>query len=112
MPVIVGDPIVTDSGIVEAGQNLPAGAVLGRNGAGKLKLCAKKDANGTDITDGTQVPFAVLLEDVDASQNDKIAPILLMGQVDIDALVFGNGWDKESIKDALRENAIFAKQTM
>ena len=113
MPLIIGDPIVTDSVIVEAGQTLDEGAVLGRvDASGKFKLCAKDDGNGNAINDGSQTPYAVLLEDVDASAADKIAPVLLMGQVDGGMLSFGSGWDAESVKVALRGIGIFAKNTL
>jgi len=113
MPLLIGDPIVTDSAIIEQGQKLQAGAVLGMvESSGKMKLCAKEDGNGNAISDGSQNPYAVLLEDVDTSASDKIAPVLLMGQVDIGELSFGAGWEKESLKTALRSISIFAKQTL
>ncbi len=100
MGVIIGDVIVTDSGLVAAG-NYKAGAVLGLAG-GKLKLCDK------NATDGSENPYAVLLEDVN-SDTDRVAPILLLGEVDRGALSFGQNWSLDEIVVALRNIGIFAK---
>ena len=100
MGVIIGDVIVTDSGLVAAG-NYKAGAVLGLAG-GKLKLSDK------NATDGSEKPYAVLLEDIN-SDTDRVAPILLFGEVDRGALSHGQNWSLDEIGVALRNIGIFAK---
>ena len=107
MGIIVGELFITDSGIIEAG-TYTAGAVLGKvTDTGKLKLSAKKNGDN-DVTDGSQHPYAILLEDV-KTNNDKNVPILIFGEVDESKLSFGNGWDLASIKDELKKIGIFAK---
>ena len=108
MGVVIGDLIVTDSAIIEAGK-YTTGAVLGKvSDTGILKLSATKDADDNDITDGSEKVYAILLEDVD-SDTQKSVPILLLGEVDKNQLSFGNGWDLETITRALRDISIFAK---
>jgi len=107
MGVVIGDLMVTDSGIIEAG-SYKAGAVLGKvTDTGVLKLSAKKNGDD-DVTDGSEKPYAILLEDV-VTDTQKSVPILLFGEVDKSQLSFGNGWDLESIVRALRDISIFAK---
>jgi len=111
MGLLIGDPIVTDSGILEEGQDLKAGAVLGVvTDTGKYKLTATKNGDD-DVTDGSQNPYAVLLEDTKAT-SDKIVPILLMGQIDENEISFGEGWDIDTLKPTLRKISIFTKKTM
>jgi len=108
MGVVIGDLIVTDSGVIEAG-SYKAGAVLGKVAdTGVLKLSATKDDAGNAITDGSEKPFAILLEDVTTDVNKNV-PILLLGEVKKDEITFGNGWDLESVVRALRDISIFAK---
>jgi hypothetical protein len=108
MGVVIGDLVVTDSGIIEAG-NYTAGAVLGKvTATGVLKLSATKDDAGNAITDGSEKPYAILLEDV-VTDVQKSVPILLLGEVDKNQLSFGEGWDLESVVRALRDISIFAK---
>jgi len=108
MGIIVGELFITDSGIIEAGTYI-AGAVLGKvTDTGVLKLSAKKDNAGNDITDGSQNPYAILLENVTTNTNRNV-PILVFGEVDESKLSFGKGWDLASIKDELKKIGIFAK---
>jgi len=108
MGVVIGDTIVTDSGVIEAG-SYKAGAVLGKvTDTGTLKLSATKDSEGKAITDGSEKPYAVLLEDVSTDTNKNV-PILLFGEVVKSELSFGNGWDIESVARELRNIGIFAK---
>jgi hypothetical protein len=107
---MIGDIVITDSVVLQAGQNLSKGAVLGRiKDTGKYKLSALKDSDGNDVTDGSEVPCAVLLENVDATDADKNVPVLLLGVVDGDELIFDDSWDKDELKFELRKMSIFVK---
>ena len=108
MGIIIGDTIVTDSATIEAG-TYTQGAILGRvDASGVLKLCAKKDADNNDVTDGSQAPYAVLLENVETTQDTSV-PVLLFGEVDSSAISFGNGWEASAIRAELRKIGIFTK---
>jgi len=111
--MIISELVITDSVILEKGQNLKRGAVLGRiKDTGKYKLSALKDGDGNDVTDGSEVPCAVLLENVDATVADKNAPVLVLGEVDANELVIDASWSIETIKPELRKMSIFVKQSI
>jgi hypothetical protein len=110
---MIGDIVITDSVVLQAGQNLSKGAVLGRvKDTGKYKLSALKDSDGNNISDGSEVPCAVLLENVDATDVDKNAPVLVLGEVDANELVIDSSWSIETIKPELRKMSIFVKQSI
>jgi len=99
--------IITDSGTLVAGQDLKRGAVLGKiTASGKLTL-----ANSTN-TDGSQVAFAILAADTDATSADKTCPIYLAGEFNSNALIFGGTDTPATHKDALRGIDIYLKDTV
>ena len=102
-PLVI-EYFVTDSATLIKGQNLAKGAVLGQiTASGKLTL-AVDTAN-----DGSKVPFAILLEDTDATSEDKNCPILMSGVVNEGALVFGGAFDADGVRGAFRDAGIFLK---
>ena len=98
------EAFVTGGGILLSGENCVDGSVLGRvTASGKLKLAVET------AVDGSQTPFAILLEDCDASTADKNCPLLLSGIYNEDALVFGGTLDADGVRDSLRDSGIFLK---
>lgn len=100
-------PKVTDTMVIEAGQNLPRGALLGRitaNGKGKL---VDKDA-----VDGSQTVYAVLAEAVDATAADKTAAVFLTGEFNENALTVGAGDTVADHKASARAVGIFIKSVV
>lgn len=57
-------------------------------------------------TDGSQVPRAVLAEDVDATAADKEAMAYVVAGVNENALVYGTGHTAASVREALRTKGI------
>ncbi len=92
-----------DEGVTLAlGEELEAGAILGKVGAdGTYKLST------ASASDGSEVPSAILLEDVDASASAMEVPVLLGGKVDENLLVLGSGHTLDSIRNTLREKNIY-----
>ena len=85
-----------------AGQNLPAGAVLGRiTTSGKLTLSA------SGASDGSQAPTAILAEACDASAGDRECLVYESGDFNELALTLGTGHTIASIRDGLRDLSIF-----
>jgi hypothetical protein len=101
--LIAGDfPIATEKVTIDTG-TLVRGTVLGKiTSTGKCVIC---DSAGTD--DGRCSPFAVLLEDADASSADVEAAAALTGQFNEDALVFGGTDTKATHKVAMRALSMF-----
>lgn len=95
------DPVLA-SFTVLTGQTLAAGSVLGIvTASGKLKLSLSA------ATDGSEVPFAVLIEDLDTTGGDKVFPVAVEGYFNEEALVFGTGHDADSVRVALRDRGIY-----
>ncbi len=92
---------------IESGQTLSRGAVLGRitaNGKYVLSLSA--------AIDGSEVPAAILADDVDAGAGDKDAPIFETGEFNETALTLGTGHTIAGIRDALRDKNIHLKSVV
>ena len=89
--------------IVSGAGALKRGSVLGKiTASGKLTLV---NTAGTD--DGRRTPYAVLLEDTDATSADKAAPVALAGLFNADALIFGGTDTIATHRAALRDQGIF-----
>lgn len=91
---------------VVSGQNLKAGAVLGKiTSGGKYAICD----NHTPASDGSQNAAAVLLEDCDASGGDKTALALVRdAEVKVGLLNYvasATGGEKTSANAALATNS-------
>lgn len=93
--------------MVEEGQTLPRGAVLGRVAAsGHYRLCAALDGNNQPIEDGSQTPDVILALPVDATSTAKEALAFVRGDFAVQALTLGLGHTAESIADPLRDRGI------
>lgn len=87
---------------------LKRGSVLGKvTASGKLVLV---NSAGTD--DGRRTPYAVLLEDVDATSADKAAPVALAGHFNSAALIFGGSDTIATHRAALRDLGIYTSTTV
>ncbi|MDD2056317.1 head decoration protein [Pseudomonas sp. GD03860] len=97
-------PIAMDTGVIAAGQDLTRGAVLGQVTATQEYLLCKAAAE-----DGSQVPKAILDQDVDTASGAKSAPIRLTGQVLGSQLTLGEGLTLAAAKAALRPLCLFIR---
>jgi hypothetical protein len=88
--------------IILSGQNLAAGALVGRVTASGKWILSLAAAN-----DGSQVPAGVLLQAVDASGGDKKGLVALAGGFNADKLVFGTGHTFANTKVDLAARNIF-----
>lgn len=104
--LISGCVEVTDPATLVSGAgNLKRGSVLGKiTASGKLTLV---NSAGTD--DGRRTPYAVLLEDTDATSADKAAPVALAGVFNGAALIFGGSDTLATHRAALRDVGIFTQ---
>lgn len=103
--LMAGDfPVVIDTGVIAAGQNLQRGAVLGQiKSTGEYVLCV------ATADDGSQVPAAVLDQAADATGGAVSAPILLTGEVSAGQLTLGEGLALAAAKSALRSLCLFIR---
>ncbi len=100
-------PVATDTVTIKQGEVRLRGAVLG-----KITATGKYILSASAAVDGSQNPTVVLLQDVDATAADQLAPVLTSGEVNEYALILGAGHTVASIKDALRLLSIYIKKTV
>jgi Bacteriophage lambda head decoration protein D len=101
-------PIRRDSAIIEQGQKLLLGSVLGRKTAtGKCVLCAKTKEDGTAVADGSEKPIFILEEDVDASKGDQTGAVFRTCAAFGLDLIVGKGHTIESVTEDLALRGIF-----
>lgn len=95
------DPVLAPFTIA-TGQTLALGSVLGAvTATGKLVL---SDAAATD---GSEVPFAILIEALDTTGGDKVMDVAVEGYFNETALVYGGGHDANSVRLPLRDRGIY-----
>ena len=89
--------------VIEAGQVLKAGSVLGQVTA-SFELKLSDPAAG----DGSEVPMAVLLEPLDTTAAADEVSVLVAAtqQINFNTLVYPAGWNKNQLKAALRANSL------
>jgi hypothetical protein len=106
--LVAGDfPMITEELTILSGNNLKRGTVLG-----KITASGKCVAVDSSKSDGSEVVFAVLSEDMDATLEDKQACAYLTGEFNKDALIFGGTDTIDTHKTALRNLSIFAKNVL
>jgi hypothetical protein len=100
--IIAGeDDLQTRQVTLITGQNLKRGAVLGKiTASGKMTLSLSASS------DGSQVPTCILAEDTDATSADKPTPAYHGGVFDENALTYGTGHTKTSVREQLRDYGI------
>lgn len=99
-------PVVIASGANQAGAPLKRGTVLGRVTATDKYIPSVKTA-----TDGSQVPDAILLHEVDASAADQAAKAYFTGEYAGEVMIFDASWSIATLEAAFRQAkvAIFVK---
>jgi hypothetical protein len=103
--LLVGSfPVVTDKLTLVSGQNVVRGEVLG-----KITTGGKLAASLSAATDGSETPYAIAAEAVDASGGDASIAVYLSGEFDSDKLTIGTAHTAASIKDGLRALGIYLK---
>lgn len=106
--LIAGDhPCVTEEVTVLSGQNLVRGSLLGKVTASE-KVVLSLAASG----DGSEAPYAVLAEDVDASAADAKGVAYLSGEFNEDDVTFGTGHTAASVRAGLRDLSIYLKSSV
>ena len=107
--LIAGDfPLKAESLLIEAGQVLKRGSLLGKKDSGKWVLSALEKTDGSLVEDGSEIPTRILAEDIDTSKgNDRLSIGYLTGSFLKSAVTLGRGHSLESIKDQLEIRSIY-----
>jgi len=103
--ILANGEYITDSATIASG----AGSLVRGTVMGKITTGGKLLKSLSAATDGSQVPFCILLEDTDATSADKVAPVLLAAEVDGAKLTLGTAHTLASIKDGLRDLGIYIR---
>jgi len=105
--ILAGDfPNSTEEATLASGQNLKLGSVLGKvTATGQYKL-----VNST-ANDGSQEPYCVLMEDVNATDSTAVGVAYLTGEFIRGKLIFGSSDTWETHLVAARKNSIFFKES-
>ncbi|MDV2988158.1 UNVERIFIED_CONTAM: head decoration protein [Methylobacteriaceae bacterium AG10] len=98
--------VVVASGANQAGAPLKRGTVLGRITASDKYIPCVRTAS-----DGSQVPDAILLHDVDAAAADQGAKAYFTGEYSGEVMIFDASWSIATLEAAFRQAkvAIFVK---
>lgn len=105
--LIAGDfHAVTDKVIVKAGSAYRRGTVVGL-----LTADAKAVAVDSTKTDGSEKPYGILTDDIDATESDMETVVYLTGEFNENRLIFGGTDKAETHKKVLREMGIFLRKS-
>lgn len=85
-----------------SGQNLARGALLG-----KITASGKYTLSLAASSDGSEVPNAILAEDVNAAAGDADAMIYTSGDFNELRIIYGTGHTAASTREGLRDLSIF-----
>lgn len=98
-------PVVATAATVLSGEGVLArGSVMGKvTASGKLKLVDSTE------DDGSQTPYGILADSVDATSADATGVIFLTGEFNSDALVFGGTDTAADHEVAARKIGLFFK---
>lgn len=97
--------IVSEGITLKSGQAYLKGTVLGL-----IESEGKATIVDSSQTDGTERPYGILADNVDATEEDKVAVVYLTGEFNENALIFGGTDTAETHKTTLREMGIFLKK--
>ena len=103
--LVAGEGLIHKSVTVAAGEVLERGAVLGKVTADGTYKLAKAGAG-----DGSEVPNAILAEDVDATAGAvSNVNVIIRGEVNDKALILDSSLALSDIEEGLREKGIYIK---
>lgn len=94
-PIVLGGPVLTQTGTLISGQDLAKYTVLGRiTASGKLTQADQ------DAVNGAEVPVGILVHAVDASGGDADCQLYTGGKFNADLLVWDAGFTAALQKSA------------
>lgn len=99
--------LVTDTVTITGGKVYKRGTVLGVvTASGGYQICVKT------ATDGSEVPSAILVDDVDATAGDVQSGVYLMGEFNGHRIIIDSSWTVATVKPALRPLSIFIRDVV
>lgn len=100
--------MVTENMVLLAGQVLQRGTIVGR-----ITATGKATIATAAATDGSQVPYGILLDYYDATSGDLGGcGVMVKGEFNDNAVIFGAGHTILTVHDALRGSGIYLKPSV
>ena len=99
--------VVTDPGIIAKAGILKRGTILGKVKASGEYVLSKKAAE-----DGSEIPCAILVDDVNTTEGSVSGGVYLMGEFNQNRIIFDATWTPAELKDALRPSSIFLRDSV
>jgi hypothetical protein len=100
--VVNPELLLSEPAILLAGQNLKRGALLG-----KITASGKSVLSLAAATDGSEVPYSILVDDTDATDGDKATITYTRGDFVADSVIYGAGHTRASVAAGLKAMAIY-----
>lgn len=100
--------LVTDTGVIAQATAIHLrGTVLG-----KIKASGQYIKSVKTATDGSEVPVAILVDNVDSTAAAQRGGAYLMGQFNQNSIIYDNSWTLAELKTALRPYSIFLEDSI
>ncbi|HBL6966159.1 head decoration protein [Morganella morganii] len=99
--------VVTDTSIIAKAGILKRGTILGKvTDSGEYALSKKGAA------DGSEIPCAILADDVDTTDSSVSGGVYLMGEFNQNRIIHDESWTAAELKDALRKFSVFLRDSV
>lgn len=99
--------VVTDTGIIAKAGILKRGTILG-----KVKDSGEYAPSKKGAEDGSEIPCAILVDDVNTTTDAASGGLYLMGEFNQNRIIHDESWTAAELKDALRQFSIFLRDSV
>ncbi|MBD2781947.1 head decoration protein [Xenorhabdus szentirmaii] len=99
--------LVTDTVTIAKSGQFQRGTVLGQIAASGEYVLSKKEAK-----DGSQIPSAILVDDVDATEDSVRGGVYLMGQFNQHRIIHDESWSLPALTVELRKFSLFLRDSV
>lgn len=99
--------VVTDTVIVAKAGIFKRGTILGKITASREYVLCKKDAE-----DGSEKPCAILVDDVNTTEESALSGVYLMGEFNHHKITHDESWTVPELADELRQFSIFLRDSV
>nr|ELR5039315.1 head decoration protein [Providencia stuartii]ELR5082456.1 head decoration protein [Providencia stuartii] len=99
--------VVTDTVTIAKAGILKRGTILGKITASREYVLCKKDA-----TDGSEKPCAILVDDINTTEDSVLGGVYLMGEFNHHKTTYDASWTISELTDELRKFSIFLRDSV
>ncbi|WP_275076880.1 head decoration protein [Providencia rettgeri] len=99
--------VVTDTVTIAKAGILKRGTILGKVTASREYVLCKKDA-----ADGSEKPCAILVDDVNTTEDSVLGGVYLMGEFNHHKITYDATWTIPELTDELRQFSIFLRDSV